>query len=92
MELHLVPPCTCDLSPLAPTPIGSHHVSASCTGELCNLCAHAGEKQAATHKVGEEIAFDDPGPMRHNLTAYVCCACFRKIMGPAVPCRNGTPK
>ena len=33
-------------------------------------------------KVGEEIFHDDPHPVRHNLTAYVCADHFRQIMGP----------
>ena len=82
-SIHLVPPCSCD-----------HFVSASCQGEHCNVCAIAsGTLTDATHKVGEEIPYDDPTPFpRHNLTAYVCCDCFRNIMGPAAPCRNGSPK
>lgn len=39
------------------------------------MCDHA-----ATHKVGEEIAHDDPNQIRHNLTAYICCDCFGKIV------------
>ena len=39
----------------------------------------------ATHKVGEEILWDDPHKMRHNLTAYVCCAHFTAIFGAATP-------
>ncbi len=41
----------------------------------------------ATHKVGEELSETTflPGmpnlPMRHNLTAYVCCDCFTSIFG-----------
>jgi hypothetical protein len=35
----------------------------------------------ATHKVGEEIMPDDPFYIRHNLTQYVCCEHFQKIMG-----------
>jgi hypothetical protein len=55
--------------------------------------------EAATHKVGEEIPWDEPtaavlagakpiipGPDRHNFTAYVCCKHFRSIFGPAVFC------
>lgn len=61
-----------------------HHVSGSCTGEVCRMCLPA--KVAATHKVGEEISHDDPLQVRHNLTAYVCCTHFREILGPAVPC------
>lgn len=40
----------------------------------------------ASHKIGEEIPFDDPRQPRHNMTAYVCCGCFRTVLGPAVPC------
>jgi len=32
----------------------------------------------AMHKVEEEGA----RPQRHPFTAYVCCACFARIMGP----------
>jgi len=45
-------------------------------GELCNMC-----KAPATHKVGEEQFDDDPGPPRHNFTAYLCCRCFTVVMG-----------
>lgn len=71
-----------------------HFVSVSCGGEKCSMCG-----EPATHKVGEEIPHDDPSsvlaldlgvpvniPMRHNFTAYVCCAHFREIFGSAVPC------
>src|SRR3989344_2692973 len=59
----------------------THFISASCQGEKCQICG-----QTATHKVGEEIAPDDPLPERHNYTSYVCCQHFHMIMGPAVPC------
>lgn len=59
----------------------SHFVSLSCEGETCTLCG-----APATHKVGEEILWDDPVKNRHNLTAYVCCTHFREIFGAAVPC------
>jgi hypothetical protein len=42
-------------------------VSATCGGEKCSICG-----APAAAKVGEEIAFDDPMPHRHNLTAYIC--------------------
>ena len=58
-----------------------HHVSASCAGEYCNNCS-----EPATHKVGEQIMWDDPAPHRHNLTAYLCCYCFSAVFGPAAPC------
>lgn len=69
-----------------------HFVSSRCKGEVCR-CGNP-----ATHKVGEEIPRDDPmyskegsliqqlGRGRQNFTAYVCCACFREIMGDAVFC------
>lgn len=52
-----------------------HFVSAACRGEHCTQC-----DRAATHKVGEEILHDDPNPIRHNLTAYVCCDHFYAVM------------
>lgn len=55
----------------------NHFVSASCRGEHCTMCPYP-----ATHKIGEEIFSDDPNPIRHNLTAYVCCFHFGQIMGP----------
>ena len=61
----------------------NHFVSGSCHGELCVMC-----RLPATHKVGEEIPPDDSDQNRHNLTAYVCCGCFRRLVGPAAPCKN----
>jgi|GEM_PF-2692519 len=69
-----------------------HFISASCGGEHCRICG-----EAATHKVGEEIAWDEPNPQfpertgyikagRHNFTAYVCCRHFRELFGDAVFC------
>ena len=60
-----------------------HFVSASCEGEKCTMCG-----KDATHKVGEEIAHDDPYAYRHNYTAYVCCKCFQSIFGQAVVCEE----
>ena len=57
-----------------------HFVSATCEGETCR-CG-----KPATHKVGEEIPHDHPQQERHNLTAYVCCACFTLLLGPATGC------
>lgn len=54
-----------------------HFVSESCKGEVCSICG-----EAATHKIGEEIFSDDPYPVRHNRTAYICCVEFRLLMGP----------
>lgn len=49
-------------------------VSATCEGETCGfslphrlVCC-----KPAVMKVGEEIAYDDPEPNRHNYTQYVC--------------------
>jgi hypothetical protein len=53
----------------------AHFVSGSCGGERCR-CG-----RPATHKLGEEIPHDDPMPMRHNLTVYVCCAHFSEVVG-----------
>ena len=55
-----------------------HFVSASCGGELCNVC-----NEPATHKLSEEIQWDDPEQCRHEFTAYVCCMHFKMIMGQA---------
>jgi 3-deoxy-D-manno-octulosonate 8-phosphate phosphatase KdsC-like HAD superfamily phosphatase len=62
--------------------MSEHFISATCEGEQCghevgdNYCG-----QPATHKVGEEIAPDDPHKRRHNLTVYVCCEHFGQILG-----------
>lgn len=52
-----------------------HFIPASCRGERCTMCG-----ESATHKVGEEIMWDDPNPIRHNLTAYICCRHFEQVM------------
>ncbi len=54
----------------------SHFVSDSCKSERCQVC-----KAPSTHKVGEEIPHDDPNPIRHNFTAYLCCKHFILIFG-----------
>lgn len=90
--------CTC--RPPAPPATGAadaltcpaaHFVSDTCDGETCCLCG-----APATHKIGEEIASDDPTAwhevlghtlqVRHNFTAYVCCMHFRALFGAVVPC------
>lgn len=53
-------------------------VSGTCEGERCRCGA------PAQHKVEESVAYDDPFPNRHPLTAYVCDLHFRAIMGPGV--------
>lgn len=59
-----------------------HFVSATTIGEKCFMCG-----KNASHKVGEEIANDDPFlNRRHNFTSYVCCEHFAKIFGKAVFC------
>lgn len=52
-------------------------VSVTCEGERC-WCG-----QPAVKKVGEEIPFDDPTLLRHNLTSYVCSTHYAQLMGPA---------
>jgi hypothetical protein len=62
-----------------------HWVSGSTIGETCRVRGAVDNKPCganAGHKLGEEIPHDDPHPMRHNLTAYVCCFHFKKILGP----------
>lgn len=72
-----------------------HFISATCEGEICTVCYGEGGRVPATHKVGEEIASDEPTDSRfwhvsmndrHNFTAYVCCDHFTKIFGGAVFC------
>ena len=53
-----------------------YFISGSCKGEICTVCG-----RDATNKLGEEIPFDDPNKMRHNLTAYVCRKHFTMIVG-----------
>ena len=55
-------------------PLKDKFVSACCQGELC-ICG-----EPAEHKVSEEIFHDDPNPIRHPLTAYLCDYCFHSIM------------
>lgn len=50
------------------------------------MCLREGSRVPAAHKVGEEIFDDDPTPMRHNLTQYVCCVHYTAIMGPMARC------
>lgn len=62
-----------------------------CRGERCNFhigsVARCGEP--AKHKVGEERDTTPDSKSHHqifhghNLTAYLCCAHFEKVMGPA---------
>ena len=58
-----------------------HPILASCRGGKCRECG-----AQAHHKIGEEQFDDDPQPIRHNLTAYLCCYHFRRAMGG-----TGTP-
>ncbi len=58
-------------------------ISGTCKGEKCTIC-----KKPATKKLGEEIAHDDPNPIRHNLTAYVCDDHFDMIVRPYVKKSN----
>lgn len=47
-------------------------------------CWYCG-KEDPQHKVGEELSHGE-APKGHNLTTYICCICFRALMGPAVTC------
>jgi len=60
-----------------------HFVSKSAYGELCSVC-----NEPATHKLGEEIMWDDPHKERHNLTAYVCCEHWTMILGSFTGCSD----
>jgi hypothetical protein len=59
----------------------NHFVSAACAGETCRMCLASTRVVPAFHKVGEETYHDQVAPVGHNMTAYVCCACFGEIMG-----------
>jgi hypothetical protein len=48
-----------------------------CDGERC-FCGWPAE-----HKVEETVFADDPQPIRHPLTSYLCHQHFLEIMGPA---------
>lgn len=51
---------------------------------MCSVLDHIYNRPcgaSAMHKIGEEIPHDHPAPVRHNLTAYVCCFHFQKILG-----------
>lgn len=61
--------------------MSDHFVSKTTQGELCGMCYREGKSVDATHKVGEEIPSDAKG-FGHNLTQYVCCIHFGKIIGP----------
>jgi hypothetical protein len=63
-------------SPVVPAPEGVF-VSETCEGEVC-WCG-----KPAVRKVGEEFAYDEPNPNRHNLTRYICAHHFAELMGPA---------
>jgi hypothetical protein len=54
----------------------SGFISGCCEGEKCSVCG-----KPATNKLEETIFYDDPYPMRHPLTAYVCKEHFRMIVG-----------
>ncbi len=69
-----------------PHPVGKNHI-----GVTCQVC----DDRQAGHKVEETydeaiILYEDNGVLmklpRHPLTTYVCCKCFRNIMGPIVTC------
>ena len=57
-------------------------VSQTCFGEFCHCSA------PADHKVEEAIPPDDPAPLRHPLTSYVCHGHFVRLMGPAADYRR----
>lgn len=59
-----------------------YFVSGSCLGEKC-FC-----RSPAEHKVEETIFLDDPSPVRHPLTAYLCHEHFSMLMGPAARARS----
>lgn len=57
-----------------------HYISARAGGEKCGMCFREGRSIDALHKVGEEGL--TTGPIRHNLTQYLCCQHFGEVFGP----------
>ena len=54
-----------------------HDRPKSAYGESCTMC-----KQDAYHKVGEEFLDEGQNDMfMHNMTAYICCGCYFRLMG-----------
>lgn len=53
------------------------YIPASAQGEKCRCGA------AAARKVEEVIFSDDPHPIRHPFTTYICLECFELLMHPA---------
>lgn len=63
-----------------------HSIPKYCHGEQCLICHQEGfEGVPATHRVEETIFDDDPTPIRHPLTNYVCCFHF-KLIFPVADC------
>lgn len=60
-------------------------VSETCIGEVC-WCG-----EPAVRKVGEEFAYDEPNPQRHNLTRYICAHHYAELMGPLGAKHVGLP-
>lgn len=67
-----------------------HMVLLSCAGQSCGMC-----NSPSTHKVGQDedeavAVYVDNGKElvipHHPFTQYVCCKCFKQIMGWAVQC------
>lgn len=71
------PPAPLPATPPAPEGQFRHFVSVCCGGERC-FCG-----KPAEHKVEEVIFDDDPIPVRHPYTSYICHAHFVQVMGPA---------
>lgn len=59
-------------------------VSETCRGEKCGFSMPYQRTcgQPAVMKVGEEIAYDDPNPERHNFTQYVCREHADRLLHP----------
>lgn len=58
-------------------------ISKYCIGEFC-WCG-----QIAKHKVEEVVFDDDPQPIRHPLTSYLCRQHFIELMGNYAKCKYG---
>lgn len=69
----------------------SHYVLPNHIGMTCHIC----QSKPAAHKLYEDsdeavLLYEENGVqktiMRHPLTAYACCSCFKHVMGPIVGC------
>jgi len=49
---------------------------------------HLSRREAAEHETCADLYHRSLGAPRHNLTALVCCTCFRMVVGASAPCED----